>query len=156
MIPRCRILDPWLCVPVFQRVCLYRTNNDKVPTKRAWIYARLAEDLSLVSHLRQPGCRDRLRSFRPLALRPRFSTGLLLSDLTIPIIARGYRIPLFISVKSPYRNVTGFCNGIVLLKSVSFCIQDCFISCYTWCINPHAKQSSKTTSLLGEIPLWLG
>jgi hypothetical protein len=32
--PGCRdhtymVLDPWLCVPVFQRVCLYRT-NDKV------------------------------------------------------------------------------------------------------------------------------
>jgi len=38
------------------------------------------EDLVLVFHLRQPGYRDRFRSFRPLALRPRFSTGLPLSD----------------------------------------------------------------------------
>jgi hypothetical protein len=29
---RCIALDPWLCVPVFQRVCLYRTNN-KIPKK---------------------------------------------------------------------------------------------------------------------------
>ncbi len=29
----CVVLDPGLCASVFQRVCLYRTNNDKVPKK---------------------------------------------------------------------------------------------------------------------------
>ena len=51
----------------------------KVPTKRAWFFARLVK-IILLFHLRQPGCHNHiLRDFRPLALRPRFSTGLLFS-----------------------------------------------------------------------------
>jgi hypothetical protein len=37
------IVDPWLCVPAFRWVCLYRTNIGKVPTKQAWLYARPAK-----------------------------------------------------------------------------------------------------------------
>jgi hypothetical protein len=43
MITQGVIVDPWLCVPAFQRVCLYRTNIVKVPIKRAWLSARLAQ-----------------------------------------------------------------------------------------------------------------
>jgi hypothetical protein len=37
------VLDPWLCVPAFRRVCLYRKMVAKVQTKRAWLVTRPAK-----------------------------------------------------------------------------------------------------------------
>jgi len=37
MTTRIVILDPWLCVPTFRGVCLYRTNADKVQN-RVWYW----------------------------------------------------------------------------------------------------------------------
>lgn len=42
-----------------------------------------------------------------MALRPRLSTGLLLSDVVNRSIAEGYKISLCISVISAYRNEMG-------------------------------------------------
>ena len=72
----------------------------KVPTKRAWFCSRLAKivmyfifgNLAVITAL----C-----SFRPLALRPRFSTGLLFSDLSDQIIAMDYVFLPFVLVKPP-------------------------------------------------------
>jgi hypothetical protein len=97
------ILDPWLCVPVFQRVCLYRTNYVKfqqkepgfVPGSRRTFYF-IFGNLAVITAF---------YSFRPLALRPRFSTGLLFSDLANHIIATGYKILPNISAKTPCNKV---------------------------------------------------
>jgi len=60
-------------------------------------------------HLRQPGCLDRaLRGVRPVALRPRLSTGLLFRILINYIIATGWEFLPQISVKIAYRIATSF------------------------------------------------
>ena len=70
--------------------------------------ARLAE-INMEMFLRQPGCRNPARrGCRPMALRPRLSTGLLLSDIVEHTISEGYRFPLCILVISAYRVAMGW------------------------------------------------
>ena len=68
---------------------------------------RLAE-INMEMFLRQPGDRDPARrDCRSMALRPRLSTGLLLSDVVERSIAEGYRFSLCILVISAYRVAMG-------------------------------------------------
>jgi hypothetical protein len=46
----CIALDPWLCVPAFQRVCLYRTNN-KIPKKLSLVMDNQAQQNQLIDFI---------------------------------------------------------------------------------------------------------
>jgi len=68
-----------------------------------------------------------------MALRPRLSTGLLLSDFVEPSIAESFRFSLCISVISAYRNATRLPAERRrqvhknLYKIVTFCAFNCSI-----------------------------
>jgi len=103
------VLDPWLCVADFHRICFSSEfaagvqDNSLVPLRHAqarsgstcWRFLKAARlswpcsgfrpfgfappAFAGFAFQRQPGCLDQLPDFRPLALRRQFSLGLLLS-----------------------------------------------------------------------------
>ena len=102
-------LDPWLCVPGFYRVCLYRMNGGGTRAvlilgsfslsshrfgifEKFWLIGHLTKKIWLSTSkaklsrqndcdLRRPGNHGHWNDFRPVALRPRLSAGLPLSDI---------------------------------------------------------------------------
>jgi hypothetical protein len=48
MVTRGVTVDPWLCVPAFQQVCLYRTNSLEGANKTSLVIARLANTCEFI------------------------------------------------------------------------------------------------------------
>ena len=105
----------------------------KVPTKRAWFCTRLAK-IVLYSIFGNLAVITAYCSIRPLALRPRFSTGLLLSDSTDQIIATGYRFLPFVSVRPPCIYV-----NLYFRESSPFSHICVSYICYTCALKPWKK-----------------
>ena len=100
-------LDPWLCVPVFRRVCRYR--YDLLLVRFNWKNKNGPADKSqvrkwkrnIVISFRRSGDHGCVKhNFRPVALRPCFSTGLPLSFSTYSL-AQLHIFWLFICLTAP-------------------------------------------------------
>lgn len=85
MIPKCKHIDPLLCIPVFRWVCHYRVYLLRFYSTKKWLgYHNQATTDRYFCFLRRPGDHRLFDSaLRPIALRPCLLTGLPLSGFDI-------------------------------------------------------------------------